>query len=254
MARTHHPGPHEFGQNHLHDTRTIRRITRLVSGDTTPLIEWAAGTGALTTHLAQLARPLEAVELDPRSVATLRRRVGREVTVTRGDILDHAPPQHPHDVVSSLPFHLTTPALRRLLALPYWRRAVLITQWEVARKRAAVGGTTLLTAQSWPWFSFTLDRRIEAAAFRPRPSVDAGLLVIDRRANPLLHHDQQRRYRAWVRSVFEGRGHDLTEILIRSGIGHNAVRRWARSENLRPHPLPRNLDARQWRDLYRLRD
>ncbi len=49
-------------------------------------------------------------------------------------------------VVGNLPFHLTTPILRRLLAAGGWTEAVLLTQWEVARKRAGVGGRTMLTA------------------------------------------------------------------------------------------------------------
>lgn len=253
MAHPHRPGPHELGQNHLHDNATLRRITRLVAGDTAPLVEWAAGTGALTTHLARLDRPLEAVEVDPRSVSTLRRRVGTDVTVTRGDILRHAPPRRPYDLVCNIPFHLTTPVLRRLLALPDWRRAVLITQWEVARKRAAVGGTTLLTAQWWPWFTFTLDRKIAASAFRPRPSVDAGLLVINRRADPLVAHDQQRRYQSWVRQVFGGRGRTLAEILVRAGIARRDVRRWMGREDLDARALPRSLYAEQWAELYALR-
>lgn len=253
MARTRRPGPHELGQNHLHDRDTLRRITRLVARETDPLVEWAAGTGALTTHLARLDRPLEAVEVDPRSVSTLRWRLGSDVTVTRGDILRHAPPQRPYDLVCNVPFHLTTPVLRRLLALPHWRRAVLITQWEVARKRAAVGGTTLLTAQWWPWFTFTLDRRIAASAFRPRPSVDAGLLVIDRREGPLVAHDQQRRYQSWVRQVFGGRGNTLAEILTRAGIGRQDVRRWMWRQDLGSRALPRTLRADQWAELYALR-
>jgi hypothetical protein len=41
--------------------------------------------------------------------------------------------------VSNVPFNVTTPVLRHLLAAPGWEPAVLIIQWEVARKRAGVG-------------------------------------------------------------------------------------------------------------------
>src|SRR5690606_36671141 len=70
--------------------------------------------------------------------------------------------------------------LRRLLRRPDWRHAILLTQWEVARKRAGVGGGTLLTAQSAPWSEFTLHGRVPARAFRPAPSVDGGILSITR--------------------------------------------------------------------------
>ena len=199
-------GAHELGQNLLVDTQVIRRVVDLVPDADRPVVEWAAGRGALTLPLARLGRPLEAVEIDPCSTERLNRVVPENVTVTRDDILRHAPPSDPYDLVCNVPFHLTTPVLRRLFTLPGWQRAVLITQWEVARKRAAVGGTTLLTAQWWPWLAPRLDRRIPAGAFRPRPSVDAGLLVIDRRSEPLLPVREQRGYQRFAAAVFNGPG------------------------------------------------
>lgn len=72
---------------------------------------------------------------------------------------------------------------------------------EVARKRAAVGGTTLLTASWWPWYEFALAGRVPARAFRPVPSVDGGLLVLRRRAAPLL--EDRGAYQRFVRSAFD---------------------------------------------------
>ena len=112
--------------------------------------------------------PLTAVELDPRRAAALDRRYGDRVTVVHGDMLRFREPQH-HHVVSNVPFGITTPLLRHLLGQAGWGTAVLLLQWEVARKRAAVGGTTQLTARWWPWFEFALAGRVPAAAFRPRP-------------------------------------------------------------------------------------
>jgi 23S rRNA (adenine-N6)-dimethyltransferase len=245
-------GAHELGQNLLVDTQVIRRVVDLVPDSDRPVVEWAAGRGALTLPLARLGRPVEAVEIDPRSTGRLSRVVPGNVTVTRDDILRHAPPSDPYDLVCNVPFHLTTPVLRRLFTLTGWQRAVLITQWEVARKRAAVGGTTLLTAQWWPWLSPRLDRRIPAGAFRPRPSVDAGLLVIDRRAEPLLPVREQRGYQRFAAAVFNGRGRGLHEILARQGIARDDVRRWAREHHVGPNALPRELDALAWVGAYRM--
>ncbi|MEU4362460.1 23S ribosomal RNA methyltransferase Erm [Promicromonospora sp. NPDC023987] len=245
-------GAHELGQNLLVDRQVVDRVVRLVADGDRPLVEWAAGRGAMTLPLARLGRPLEAVEIDPRSVGRLGRVAPGNVTVTRGDILRHAPPSAPYDLVCNVPFHLTTPVLRRLFTLTGWQRAVLITQWEVARKRAAVGGATLLTAQWWPWFSPRLDRRIPAGAFRPRPSVDAGLLVIDRRADPLLPPREQRAYQRFAAAVFNGRGRGLQEILVRHGLARGDVRRWAREHGVGPNALPRDLDAGAWVGAYRM--
>ncbi|WP_370430641.1 rRNA adenine N-6-methyltransferase family protein [Blastococcus sp. Marseille-P5729] len=76
-------------------------------------------------------------------------------------------------IVGNIPFHLTTPLLRRLLNTRTWSGAILLTQWEVARKHAAVGGSTLMTAQSAPWFSFHLHARLPSRGFTPRPSASS---------------------------------------------------------------------------------
>jgi len=135
MSQHHRPGAHELGQNFLRDHRIIQTIVRLAADGDGRLVEWAAGGGALTLPLAQLHRPLEAVEIDPKHLQRLRRTIPPHVCITEGDILRHAPPAEAWTLVSNVPFHITTPVLRRLLSLGRWDRAVLITQWEVARKR-----------------------------------------------------------------------------------------------------------------------
>ncbi|WP_114855132.1 23S ribosomal RNA methyltransferase Erm [Brachybacterium sp. YJGR34] len=249
MSR-HHPGPHELGQNHLHDPHVIDRVVALVARTDGPVVEWGAGDGALTLPLAALGRPLEAVEIDERAVRRLTRRLpgrtGARVTVTHGDLLAHVPPSE-STLVANLPFHLTTPALRHLLRTGGWTDAVLITQWEVARKRAGVGGSTLMTAQWWPWYEVRLETRIPAAAFRPRPGVDSGLLRIHRRAAPLVADADRRAYQDLVRRIFTGRGRGLEQILRRSGgLSAERARSFCREHGYRPQALPRDVDPAHW--------
>ncbi len=253
MSQHHQPGPHELGQNFLRDPAIIQTVVNLTAVGPGPVIEWAAGDGALTRALAELDRPLEAVEVDRRQIRGLSRSVPPHVCITHGDILRHAPPtDRPWTLVSNVPFHITTPVLRRLLSLPGWERAVLITQWEVARKRAGVGGATQLTAQSWPWFAFRLVQRIPASAFVPTPSVDGGLLVIDRRNTPLIP-GSVRDYQDWVHRIFTGRGHGILEILSRAGgVPRTAARQWCRDQQIPPTALPRTLSAEQWASAHQL--
>lgn len=248
----HRPGAHELGQNHLRDRRVIDRIVHLASQGGGPLVDWGAGEGALTLPLAQLGRPVEAIEIDPRAAGRLRARAPRGVRVRCADILRHAPPPGAV-VVASLPYHLTTPALRHLLASSTWRRAVLVVQWEVARKRAAVGGATMLTAQWAPWYTAALDRRIPAAAFRPRPTVDSGLLVLDRREEPLLEHRDRRAYQQFVRAVFTGSGRGLEQILRRAGLPARAARAFCARHGRSGGALPRDVDPSAWSEAFLLR-
>lgn len=240
----HAPGPHELGQNFLVDHRVLTRITSLVAATDGPIVELAAGDGSLTEHLIPLQRPLTAVEIDPRHVTTLRRRFGRRVDVVAADILRHRAPSRPHVVVGNVPFHITTPLLRRLLRTPHWSQAVLITQWEVARKRAGVGGATLLTAQWWPWFEADLVTRVPSSAFRPRPSVDAGVLHLTRRSVPLVA--DRGRYQEFVKRVFSGPGRGVPDILRKAGVPRRVVDRWSTAAGVTPRQLPRDLTAAQW--------
>ncbi|MHA6669430.1 rRNA adenine N-6-methyltransferase family protein [Homoserinimonas sp. A447] len=129
-----------------------------------------AGSGSRKhPHAGPPGREVTAIELDEHRARRLRHALP-SVRDEHGDAL-----RYPLDrpiVVGNIPFHITTPILRRLLQAGTWRSAVLLTQWEVARKRAGVGGGTMMTAQAAPWFEVELKKRVPAHFFTPRPSVD----------------------------------------------------------------------------------
>jgi 23S rRNA (adenine-N6)-dimethyltransferase len=171
--------------------------------------------------------------------------------VVQVDFLKYPLPRARHVIVGNLPFHLTTAMLRRILHGPGWTDAVLLVQWEVARRRAAVGGATMMTAQRWPWFEFGLVRKVSASSFRPQPSVDGGLMTISRRAAPLVETADRRRYQAMVHQVFTGRGHGIAQILARR-LPRTSIRNWLRDNKVGSKALPRDLSAAQWAALFTL--
>ncbi len=226
----------------------------LVARTSGPIVEIGPGDGAITVPLSRTGRPITAVELDPKRARRLARRVPAHVDVVAADVLRFRFPRERHTVVGNLPFHLTTSVLRRLLETEYWQSAVLLVQWEVARRRAGVGGATMLTAAWWPWYEFALHARVPARAFRPMPSVDGGLLSITRRDAPLVE-GRRGPYQELVRQVFTGPGRGLREILTRTGrFAGPALREWFGDERLSPYALPKELTAGQWGALWRLSD
>jgi 23S rRNA (adenine-N6)-dimethyltransferase len=247
------PGRHELGQNFLIDQSVIKTVVDLVAATDGPIIEIGPGDGALTLPLERLGRPLTGVELDARHATRLARRVRPPTRIVQDDFLGFRLPAAPHVLVGNLPFHQTTVMLRRILNGPGWTDAVLIVQWEVARRRAGVGGATMMTAQWWPWFDFRLVTRVPAAAFRPRPGVDGGVLAVSRRENPLVPRKERKRYQALAQRVFTGRGRGLGEIL--PTVGHaprHEIRRWMERQHIAPTALPKSLTSEQWADLFLL--
>lgn len=247
--RSFHGGRHELGQNFLIHRPTIRTIVDLVAATDGSILEIGAGDGALTVPLARLGRELTALDIDERHVRLLRGRMPH-VRVEHADAL-----RHPLDravLVGNVPFHLTTPILRRILSRGRWQHAILLMQWEVARKRAGVGGGTMMTAQAAPWFDFSLSGRVPARHFAPMPSVDGGILTVARRGAPLVDPRERAAYERFVRDMFTGRGSGLIALVARSG---GLARGRARSaldglgiDGLR---LPRDLTPEEWAALWR---
>lgn len=252
-VHTYHHGRHEHGQNFLTHAPAIAEIVGLVAASHGPIVEIGAGDGALTTPLARIGRPLTAIEIDPRLAADLRRRLPQQVRVLTEDFLHHRLPTSPHVLVGNLPFHHTTAILRRILHAPGWTDAVLLTQWEVARRRAGVGRATMMTTQWAPWFTFALHGRVPARAFTPRPGVDGGIMTIHRREQPALPASQRRRFQALVHRVYTGPGRGAAQILARTtSLGSaTAARRWLAGHGLGPDIHPGDIPLDAWIDLFR---
>jgi 23S rRNA (adenine-N6)-dimethyltransferase len=201
-------------QHFLRDNGVAEELTTLAGISRRDLVlEIGAGDGAVTTVLGRRAGYVIAHEIDPFLAARLRERFGplSSVLVVEGDAFAQPLPRVPFRAVSSVPFHETTRLFRLLLDDPRGalERAALIVQWEVARKRARAD--TLLGLGWAPWWEIRLVRQLPAAAFRPRPSVDAGIVVVSRRAEPLLEASQARAYRAFLRRSF-GRGRQPSRL------------------------------------------
>jgi 23S rRNA (adenine-N6)-dimethyltransferase len=199
-----------LGQNFLRPERADQLVDAATFAAGDLVVEIGAGRGALTYALARRGVQVVALEKDPHWAASLRREVVRRglddrVRVVRCDATDYRMPRRPCRVIGSLPFGATTAILRHLLDEPdsCLIRADVIVQWEVARKRAVMPPSTLLSTTWAPWWSFEVVRRIPAAAFRPVPSVDAAVLCVTRREPPLLPPRMAGPYASFVRRQWQ---------------------------------------------------
>lgn len=184
----------DLGQNFLVDDRLISRFVAglgLVPGDL--VVDIGAGAGALTLPLARAGAEVWAVETDPAWASRLadgaeRAGVAAAVRVIETDLRRLRLPRRPYRVVANPPFGLTSEVLGLLLDDPARGpvRADLILQQEVARQHAASPPAALRTAAWAPWWRFELGLRVGRGSFRPRPSVDARVLIATRRDDPVL--------------------------------------------------------------------
>ena len=242
-----------LSQNFLVDRRAIDALvdgSGAGAGDL--VIDIGAGNGLISAALVRRGAQVLAVERDPSLAERLRAKFATwpAVTVVEGDVLKTPWPAEPFRVVANIPFGITTKILRHLLDSDVLARADLIVQAEVARKRGTGGRGTLLNACWEPWFEFGTGARIPAAAFRPRPRVDAAILIVTRREAPLVAVASRRDYTDFVTAAFEGARPTVASALARA-IPRSRFAGLARELGFGADALPAHLDVHQWAGLFR---
>jgi 23S rRNA (adenine-N6)-dimethyltransferase len=247
-------GSRSDGQHFLRSEVLADELVRQVDiRSTDVVVEIGAGTGVLTRPLARRARRVIAVERDPVLAQHLRSRrdLRPAVRIVEANALHVDLPDEPFRVFGNLPFSFGTRILRRLLddvGGPLVRVDALV-QLEMARKRSAVSPSTLVSLGWWPWWDFTLVRRIPRSAFRPVPGVDAAMLTITRRTPELLAAPQRR---AFVRLV--ARAFRSSDRPIRGTLFAPSDRTWdalAERRGLARDASPPELDVFDWVAVFR---
>jgi 16S rRNA A1518/A1519 N6-dimethyltransferase RsmA/KsgA/DIM1 with predicted DNA glycosylase/AP lyase activity len=228
----------ELGQHDLADRKIAARLVadaRITSADR--VVEIGPGSGALTEAIACTGAAVIAIELD-RSRAGLvaaRFRDRSNVTVWCGDALEFPLPLSPFRVFGNPPFNRTSALLRRLLGRPTSAlcRVDFIVQWQVARERQRAGdgeAADLVGALWGPWWEVRRGRRLPASMFRPPPNVDAAMLTVVRREQPLLDPRCFTEYRRFLELRFRKNGSRAVASL------DTWARRFARAS---PHSMRR---------------
>jgi 23S rRNA (adenine-N6)-dimethyltransferase len=214
------------------------------------VVDVGAGTGHITAELRRGGARVTAIELDARFAAALRRRFAGddEVTVVEADARRAPLPREPYRVVANLPFAGSGAILDRLLdprgALT---QADLVLEWGAARKRCEVWPATCRGVVTSAFFRVWIERRVPAACFEPRPSVDAAVLVAQRRQQPRVAPADAAAFAGFVRAGF------ATPRLadgLHDHVCPRRLRRLADSLGFPRDAAPRALDGRQWVALF----
>lgn len=181
------------GQHILKNPMIVQSIVQKAGIKSTDVVlEIGPGTGNLTVKLLEVAKRVVAVELDPRMVLEVQRRVqgtpmANHLQVIQGDILKTDLPYF--DIcVANIPYQISSPIVFKLLShRPLFRCAVIMFQREFAMRLVAGAGDPLycrLSVNTQLLARVNHLLKVGKNNFKPPPKVDSSVVRIEPR-NPL---------------------------------------------------------------------
>jgi 16S rRNA (adenine1518-N6/adenine1519-N6)-dimethyltransferase len=175
--------PRRLGQHFLRPA-SVERLLRVVAPTPADVfLEVGPGRGALTLPLAARAARVVAVEIDEALASELRRRAPSNVEIVTADALAadlrSLVPQGAR-LVGNLPYYVSSPLLRRFLALrDHVRDLHLMLQEEVARRVASPPGSReygILSVLYGLVSDVEIAARFPPGSFVPPPRVHSAVL------------------------------------------------------------------------------
>jgi 23S rRNA (adenine-N6)-dimethyltransferase len=246
-----------LSQNFLRDASVARRLVAASGvGPDDLVIEVGPGDGMVTRPLLERARRVIAYEKDRHFVERLHSRLGHHghFRCHHADIREVRAPDEPFTVVANAPFGITTDLVRWCLDAPALTSATLVTQLEFARKHTGdFGRWSRLAVTHWPEFGLDLGPRIDRREFHPVPQVDAAVLHLTRRSEPLLPKADLIDYRDLVELGFSGVGGALAASLRRVVPARVAAKACAEAGIARDQPVGL-VPPDRWIALYKALD
>ncbi|KAL6762259.1 dimethyladenosine transferase [Haematococcus lacustris] len=181
------------GQHILKNPMVVQAIVDKAGVKSTDVVlEIGPGTGNMTMKLLEKAKRVVAVELDPRMVLELQRRVQgtayeRSLEIIHGDFMKVDLPYF--DLcVANIPYNISSPLTFKLLAhRPAFRAAVIMYQHEFAMRLVAKPGDSMycrLAANTQLLARVNHLLKVGKNNFRPPPKVDSSVVRIEPRHPP----------------------------------------------------------------------
>lgn len=214
-----------LGQVFIHDMNIIRKI--LQKADVQPtdvVVEIGCGEGILSESLAQTAKELIILELDPAFLERTRERLSRfsNVTYLAGDALDvdwSALSGQPIRIIANIPYYISAKIIKKVIE---HRKsvidAVMMVQSEFADKLIAKSGETDYTSLTvYSSYYLYAERLFDVSrnCFTPIPNVDSSIIRIRPRDTLPFVVDPDIFF-AMVRTAFWGRRKPYVSALTKS--------------------------------------
>jgi 16S rRNA (adenine1518-N6/adenine1519-N6)-dimethyltransferase len=224
-----------LGQSFLEDKNIISKIIMAADiREDDVVVEIGAGLGIMTQLLAEKAKRVIAIDIDPRMIIILQQRFPDwpNVDVVEKDILsfdfaalaDSAPVNL--KVIGNIPYNISSQILFHIIKYRHFiSSAVLLFQKEVVDRITASPGTKDYGIPSVIVAMYAVASRemnIPASCFYPEPKVTSSLVKILMRKSPLVRLEDEDCFLKTVKIAFSKRRKTILNNL-RSSYSLNAV-------------------------------
>ena len=198
-----------YSQNFLKSPLLVRElISKSNLRVTDTVYDLGAGSGIISSVLADAVKKVVAVEYDSRLKTVLEKNLSahRNVTITIADALTIPLPKSPYKVFANIPFHISSPLVQRFFNSPDAPQAAyLIVQKQFGRKLEA-SDTTHFTSQLGmiigAEYTVKIIKNLKKSDFQPAPAVDTVCVELVKRKTPLVEAHRLAAYQKYTAECF----------------------------------------------------
>lgn len=197
-----------LGQVFLHNETTLERITKACRIEKQDIVfEIGGGHGELTKHLINKAEKVITCEVDEKLIPYLREL---NVEVINKDFMQVEVPESVNLIIGNIPYYLSSEITEKVLKLN--KRAVLLYQWEFAKRLIAKPGSNnysrlsiLVQYLSKPKLLFKISRY----DFKPVPKVDSALVEFQP-----IEEEYNEKFLKFIKILFQFKNKTVRNALI----------------------------------------
>ncbi len=247
----------KLGQNFLINKRVIKKMIEAAQLKPKEVVlEIGPGIGTLTIKLSKSVKKVIAVEKDPKMIEILKETLKNfsNIKIIRDDILKiknwKSEIGNSFKIVASLPFYLTTPAIRKFLENVEIRpqQITLIVQKEVGQRICACPPKMSILAVSVQFYATCkIVSYVSKKSFWPSPEVDSVILQI----TPLINTERKLiNSDLFFRIVKAGFLHPRKQLINNLSQGLNIsrdkIKNWLSENNIKYEQRAETLSIENW--------